>query len=323
MLRMMNNNWKRLMADKGYLILSVFLTICAVLAAIFFNNKLEAKSNIAVVQSTEAAEIASSPYFRITYLEKIPPMSLLMQNRYDAIVIRKDNESFEINTIKNDTIKEEIERFLNNPTDYKYMNPNVRKIGTNIIGYMMMFILLQGVLYSKLFAEDKEKHMLERVASSPIPFRSYLAGHGSFIGLLIFIPSFLVVAVAKIFGFTIGFSLFHYAMLIGIMSFLSVAYALFLNSFFCVADKANMIGSSTVMLTTILAGSFYSFSKDKTLFNDILHVLPQKDFINFADALEKGNMSAKISMQLSYIILLSLALFVVAVIKTRRDYVYK
>ncbi|MBC3798137.1 hypothetical protein [Acetobacterium tundrae] len=61
-----------------------------------------------------------------------------------------------------------------------------------------------------------------------------------------------------------------------------------MNSFFDVADTANMLGSSIIVLTSVLAGSFCSLSKEATLFDKLIHLLPQKDFINFIDALEKA-----------------------------------
>lgn len=323
MLRIMKNDWKRMLVQKGYLIAAVILTVCAVGAVILLTGRVEAKENIAVVQSDVSEKLAEAPGFRITYLKKEPPLSELIMNRYDGVAVRKEDGGYEINTIKNNAVKEELQRFLSNPSGYRNGNRNERRIGTNIIGYMMMFLLMQGALYARLFAEDKEKHMLERVAAAPLPFRAYLAGHGIFIWFLIVIPSFAVVAVSRLLGAAVGFTLLQYALLIGILAFLAVAFALFLNSFFCVADTANMIGSSAIVLTTILAGSFYSFSKEDTLFNRLLHILPQKDFMDFTDALEKGSLAIKADFQLGYVLLLSIVLFAVAVVKTRSDYVYK
>lgn len=197
-----------------------------------------------------------------------------------------------------------------------------RKTGTNIIGYMMMFLLMQGVLYARLFSEDKEKHMIERVLVSPIAFRNYLLGHAIFIMSIILIPSFIVIAGAKIISANIGFSLMQYAGLLLVLSMLSTAFSLFLCSLFNGADTTNMIGSAFLVLTSILAGSFYSFSKNRVIFNKILHILPQKDFINYADALEKGNISINTNLQFTYVIALTAALFVFSILKTRKDYIY-
>jgi ABC-2 type transport system permease protein len=322
----MKHNWARLMVEKSYLVASTLLTICSVVAAIALMNNVQIKGNIALITDTagnkeEVSRFTENKYFNITTLKKQPPKSDLLFHRYDAIVSYK-NGAYTIDTIKGDDYKTLLLSALKNPASFVPDLSKERKIGTNIIGYMMMFLLMQGVLYARLFGEDKEKHRIERVVMSPIAFSGYLLGHGLFIMLLIIIPSFAVVAAARIAGAAIGFTLVQYILLISLLAFLSTAFALFLNSLFCETDTPNMIGSSVIVLTSILAGSFYSFAKSSSLFNKILHILPQKDFILFADALEKKKLTGNTGLELIYILALSVLFFAVACIKTHRDYVY-
>jgi ABC-2 type transport system permease protein len=321
MLTIFKNNFNRLWEEKAYLIISTFLTICAVAAAILLTNKVEVKGNIAVVSKENNAAITNCKYFNITVLKSKPKKSELVQNRYDAIVTR-DKGNYKINTIKSNELKNMLAAAIRNPKGFVPPMGTERRVGTNIIGYIMMFILIQGVLYARFFAEDKEKQMIKRVAISPIAFTNYLLGHAIFMIVIIMVPTFIVIAAAKLFGAAIGFSLLHYAVLLLILSMMSTAFALFLNSFFCTADTANMLGSAIILLTSILAGSFYSFSKNRELFNKILHVIPQKDFINYVDALEKGAVSKNLNVQLGYVIGLIVFMFIFAIVKTRRDYVY-
>jgi len=328
MLIILKNDWKRLMEEKLYLFVSMGLTICAVVAAIVLTSSIETKGNIALVlPQNHSVEVSTSQfmqnqYFNVSVLETAPEKSELVQNRYDAIVSIKEDGTYNVETIKSDEIKAMIYAALKNPDTFVPNTQSERKIGTNIIGYMMMFLLIQGVLYARLFAEDKEKHMIERVVMSPIAFRKYLFGHAAFMIAMIVVPAFGVMTVAQIVGASIGFSLLTYGILISILAILATSFALFLNSFFCVSDTANMLGSSLVLLSTILAGSFYSFAKEETLFDKLIHVLPQKDFINFVNALEKGNVTGAIQLQLLYVIGLAVVFFSIAVIKTRKDYIY-
>lgn len=322
MLAIFKNDVRRLMEQKAYLTVAIVLTICSVIAAVVLTNHVVAKGNIALVTTSVEKELTDSPYFNVSVRSEAPRKSELVQNRYDAIVYMESDGSYRIETIKSDEFKGMLTSFLSNPDTFRPDSDTTRHIGTNIIGYMMMFLLIQGMLYGKLFADDKEKHMIERVAISPIAFRNYLLGHGIFTILLIFVPSYSVIVAAKLFGVNIGLGLLQYAGLIGILSILSTAFSLFLNSLFYVADTANMVGSSVITLTSILAGSFYSFSKEDSLFSRILHILPQKDFINFVNALEKGTLSGKTELQFLYVILLSITFFVFASFKTRKDYVY-
>lgn len=321
MLVIIKNDWKRLLEEKSYLFVSILLTICAVVAAIVLTNEIEIKGNIAVVSRSATVEFTDCKYLNITVLDVAPPKSELVQNRYDAVVTI-DNGEYTVDTIKSDEFKEMIYEALSSVETFASSTGAQRKIGTNIIGYMMMFLLMQGVLYARLFAEDKEKRMIERVAMSPIAFTKYMLGHAIFMSEMIFLPSFGVIAVAKFAGATIGFSLMQYIGLIAVLTILSIAFALFLNSLFCVMDTTNMIGSSIIVLSSILAGSFNSFANKETLFDKLLNVIPQKDFINFVDAMEKGTISINSKLQLIYVIGLSAFLFIFAIVKTRRDYIY-
>jgi len=328
MLEILKNDWKRLLEEKQYLFISMILTICSIVAAIALTNTAETKGNLAFVtygneNLTESAkQLAENPYFNISELVSIPPKSDLVQNRYDAIVTMSEDGTYKIESIKSDELAGIINAFLENPTSFVPNLDNERKIGTNIIGYMMMFLLLQGVLYARLFAEDKEKHMIERVIMSPIAFRHYLLGHAFFICLLIFIPSFVVILVAQLFGVKIGLSLLTYAGLIATLSILATGFSLMLNSFFRIADTANMLGSSLILLSSLLAGSFYSFSKEETVFDKLLHILPQKDFMDFVNALEKGALTNELTWHFIYVGILSIIFFTIAMFKTRKDYIY-
>ncbi|AOR24482.1 ABC transporter permease [Clostridium taeniosporum] len=321
MLAIFYNNWRRILAEKAYLIVAIMLTICAVTVAIILTNKIEVKGNIAVVSTDSNIEFMNCKYFNITKLDSELPKSELVQDRYDAVVKIKDG-SYSIDTIKSDEFKAMLDDALEHPDTFVPNIDKSRRIGTNIIGYMMMFLLMQGVLYARFFAEDKEKHMIERVVMSPIYFVKYLLGHSFFIISMISAPSFIIIVVAKIVGVSIGFSLLQYAGLIVILGILSTTFALFLNSLFCVADTANMIGTSIIVLSSILAGSFYSFARKQILFNKLLNIIPQKDFINFVDALEKGVVSKNTQLQLIYVIGFSVILFIFAIVKTRKDYIY-
>lgn len=328
MLEIIKNNWNRLLEEKQYLFTSLILTICSIVAAIVLTSTVETKGNLAVVTfgNTNLAEnaelLADNPYFNVSVLTSSPPKSDLVQNRYDAIVLMSEDGSYKIETIKSKELMLIVSTFLKDPMSFVPNKDDSRKIGTNIVGYMLMFLLLQGVLYARFFAEDKEKHMVERIIMSPIAFRNYLLGHVIFMCLLIFIPSFGVILVAKLIGVDIGISLLAYAGLIGMLAILATGFSVMLNSFFCIADTANMLGSSIVLLSSVLAGSFYSLSKKDSIFDKVLHILPQKDIMDFVDALEKGMVTSDITWHFVYVGILSITFFTIAILKTKKDYIY-
>ncbi|MDR3644743.1 MAG: hypothetical protein P4M02_06695, partial [Clostridia bacterium] len=87
-------------------------------------------------------------------------------------------------------------------------------------------------------------------------------------------------------------------------------------------DNASMLGNSITVLTSVLAGSFYSFSKDNTMLDRIMKLLPQKEIMDFAQSMQDGS-AWQHSGSILYAIAFSLALFVFSCIVLRRIYVKK
>jgi len=326
MLSILKNDFDRVLELKAYMVVSMILIICAVASAIFLTGKMQGQLNVAVVGEKDgilATQLKNSKAVKINWMEKEPKTSELVTQKYDAILLLKKDGSYHLKTVKSKEIEHKMEIMLKNPGQVVSFSSDIRKKGTNIIGFMMMFLLMQGVINARFFAEDKEKRLTERIITTPLTFGNYLAGHGLFIWLFIYIPSMLVLIGAKILGFQIGFSIPVFAVLIGILSFLSFAFALCINSFFKVSDTANMLGTSLIVLTSILAGSFGSIGQKQSILYKILHVLPQKDFINFVSALENHTVTRTSYIELIYVIIISIVFMCIGIIKTKRDYVYR
>lgn len=320
MLNIIRNDWYRMKEQKLYLAVAVGLTICSVLLAIVLTGRLEPKLHLAVVKGS--LTIPENKSIRITEVDEEPPVSSLIQGQFDGIVSWGMDKKMEIRTAKGSAFQKKIRTLLEGRNQDPLVQEPSRKIGTNITGYMLMFLLMQGVLYARLFAEDREKRQIERVVCSPIAFGSYLAGHGLFIWLLIFLPSFLAVWAARLWGTDIGFTLWQYGVLIGLMSLLAVCFALCLNSFFHSVDTANMVGSCLVVLSSVLAGSFYDMAGSDGFLGKLLYLLPQKGWMLFVDDWEKKSLNVHSLSGLIYVIISSLLLLAIGVIKTRRAYVF-
>lgn len=321
MINIIKNNFYRTLSKKNYIIISIIMTAVSIFLAVYFTAKLEVKGNIAVV--TQNQEVAfRSKYINVTTLKKVPPKSQLVSNKYDAVVIDKGNGSYDIQTIKSDDFKKMISNALKNPKTFKPQIKDTRGVGTNIMGYLLMFLMMQGILFMFTFAEDRECKQIRRISVSPISFSKYLWGHFLFTFLFIFVPAFAILFILKvIFGFNIGFSLLQYLILLTIICAFSTAFSMFVNSLTEISDTANMAGSAIVTLTTILAGSFYSFDKANKIFDKAIWMLPQKDFISFVQGLENGKSVYSMLPQISYVIVLTLVFMVFSIIKNKRDYI--
>lgn len=246
MLNIIRNNWYRLKEQKNYLIVAISLTIFSVALAVILTNNLKPKINIGIIGENQVIEDNST--LQVTYLEQEPPVSELIQNRYDAVVKFNDDGSYNIQTVKGEEFKQKLNQALQKEDITAQDTMPSRNIGTNIIGYMVMFLLMQGML--------------------------------------------------------------------------STCFAVCLNAFYHVADTANMAGSSIIVLTSVLGGSFYDVGQKSSFLSKVLYILPQKGLMQFINDFEKQIVNQNDMIALGYVIIVSIAFVTIGVIKTRKDYVY-
>lgn len=321
MINILRNNFYRTLSRKNYIIVSIIMTAVSIFCAVYFTAKFQVKGNIALVTQNEPI-VSKSKYINIKVLKEAPPKSELVMNKYDAIVLDKGSGKYEVQTIKSDDFKKMIENAIKNSKAFKSENKDTRGIGTNIIGYVLMFLMMQGILFMFTFAEDREQGQIKRIATSPMPFLKYLMSQFLFTFAFIFIPAYTTLILMKeCIGFSIGFSLFQYMILLAVSCALSTAVSMFINSLVKSSDTANMIGSAIVTLTTILAGSFYSFDKSSTILDKAIWILPQKDFMSFTQGLENGKSISSILPQIVYVVLVTVVFLILSIIKNKKDYI--
>lgn len=315
------NDLNRVTQHKSRIVLLLILTTGAIVAALFFNTKADVAGNIAFVLQGDQSGF-ESPYLNITILEEEPPLSELVSGRYDAIVTENGSGEFEIQTIKSDEFKQTVADVLSNPSGYHPDLADNRKVGTNILGFLIMFILMQGMTLMFLFAEDKERGQIRRVAASPVAFTGYLCAHSLFAFLFMLIPTMVILYVVKfILAVNIGFGFWEFLLLTSLLCAFATSFALFLNAIINKSDSANMLGSAISILTSVLAGSFYSFEKGNTILETVVKVLPQKSYLTLANGLETGAGINSLLPHFIYLLGLTLVFFLFCVIKTRKDYI--
>ncbi|MDP4182808.1 MAG: ABC transporter permease [Bacillota bacterium] len=319
-LTIFKNNIHRSIEKKNYIIATVLMISVAILLAVYFTSKLEIKGNIAVVTDNNKFNI-NSKYVKVTVVDKIPSTSELVMNRYDAVLIDKGNNRFDIDTVKSDEFKKELEEFIRNPKATGFKKDEDRGVGSNILGYLIMFVLLQGLMFMTLYSDDKENKMFKRIATSPVSIGTYLFTHSVFNYLLVFIPTFTVLVVCReVLNINIGFSYFQYIWLLGILTLLSTAFALFMCSIIDKGDNSMTMGSSIVTLSSILAGSFYSFRNDNAIMKNIIGIFPQKNYLKLVQGLEHGKALSDLLPQLTYLLTISMLMFVIAVIVAKKKF---
>lgn len=299
----LKNNVHRMMSRKTYLLASLGLTIAVMALAIYFTSQFEMKGSIAVVGSKESLP-ASLQNYRVEQLDQIPPKSQLVRNKYDAVLVDDGSGRYTVETIKGGEMKANLQQALVHP-DNPIQHETKRGVGANLLGFLTMLIFFEGIIYISFFSEDKLGGTFRRLAVSPAPINRYMAAHCMFCFILIYVPAYVLIAAAgNLLHLDIGFSLFQYAWLLGILALLATAFALFMTAWVENYDNTVMLAGSIIVLTSLLSGNFYTFTPEGIM-KWVIEVLPQKQFLVIVQGVEQQASVAEWFGAVIYLFILS------------------
>ncbi len=302
------------------LILLTAFTLASIVLAVHLTEVQQVKGRIVMVTDKSAETLPqSSARLNIVVSPEKPPLSALVEQKYDAHVTIGGNGDYQIETLRSDSYKNMVLTLLKNPDAILNDSKTARGVGANIIGFMMMFLLMEVFANLFAFADDKEQGQLRRITAAPVSFGGYLAAHCVYC-LSMFLPEYILLIILKYCGFDIGFTLLQYAGLLAVMGLFGISFAMLLNTLINKPDNASMLGRSIIVLTSMLAGSFYLFTKKNILLDLIIKVLPQKQLMNFVEYMERGE-AWQHSFSIIYVIALSIVMFVVSCSVLRMKYI--
>ena len=138
------------------------------------------------------------------------------------------------------------------------------------------------------YGEDKKLWRMKRILLSLVSFFSYLGGMIAFTMLSVILSAFMTLAVCRLFGAQIGFSLPVYAGLLFVLALFATAFALFLNMLFAQKVTANMLGSALAVLASIISGGFYEVAHEGGILDTIASMLLTKAVLQLSESLEAG-----------------------------------
>ena len=304
------NNYKRTIPKIGSIIVITFISLTSIVLAVYMTNNKQTFANIAVIgQVDESSYMAAGQILNISFLAQEPPISDLYEQKYDAYLTTVSTGDYEIKSLKSEEYKNTILELLKNPAATIPSSYKGRSTGENIIGFMMMFLLMISFSNMFAFADDKEQGQMKRVFSTPASFVGYISAHIVY-SLSMFLPQFLLVVVLRLLDISVGFSIPEYLGLIVMIGFLGSSFALLLNTLIKKPDNANMLGNAVTVLSSILAGTFYSFSKENKIVDSFIGLIPQKQIMNIAADL--GHMDFNTVGSLVYVLAFSLVLFIIS-----------
>jgi ABC-2 type transport system permease protein len=316
----LKNNYQRFMNRIIPYIIITLISMASIGLGTYLSNKTQQFAHIAVIDTNDYMKsITSTDQVKVTHLDKTPPLSDFYEQKYDACLSSDFNGSFQIKTLKNNEYKEILTTLIQNPETPLSGSYVPRSTGVSIVGFMLMFLLVISFSNMSSFADDKELGQLKRIFAAPVSFFWYMVSNLCF-SLSMFIPQFLFLVVLKQFGVSIGLTLLQFLVLILVIGFWGSSFSLLLYTLIKKPDNANMLGSSITILTSVLAGSFYSFSRNNKILDVITRILPQKQILNFTETI--GNIHQISDLfPLFYILLLSTVLFSISCIILQKKYV--
>lgn len=311
MISIIKNNFYRSLEMKNYMITVIIITTFTIMFSIYFTNKIEMKTNIALVSNSKTLSI-NSKYLNITRLSDKPKKSELMLNKYDAVVVDNGNGEFEIDTIKDAAFKDYLQQILKGKIHAAFTGEK-RGVGSNILGFLLMFILIEGILLMRLFAEDREDNIFKRIMYSPVSVLSYIFAYLIFTFILIYMPTmFILILESNILKVNIGFSIIEYSYMLALISFLAASFSIFMNALIKKYDNCSSLSCSIIVFTSILSGSFYTMKNHNKIIDKLVELLPEKQYMIFLQNIEKGVSINNSIFQLVYIVLVALIFLAVA-----------
>jgi len=317
-INLFKNNFYRILSKKEIIIVAVVIVPLMIGIAVLFSGKIHTKTHIALV-SNHTQNIPKNDKIQIDVMSKKPAISELLLGKYAGIVVEKKDGTYEVTAIKSKAEKESIENFFKggNISKENVSKAGKRGAGTNILGFILMIILMQGIALTTLYPEDRTLKTFRRILTAPVSEKLYLFVQGIFTFSCLYIPTYLAIAITKVcFGIDIGFGLGMLAILIGILSALSTALALFISS--VLERNISLVASSIYILTSILAGCFYSFTGSNKVLDTICIIFPQKAYMTLTQGVENRKGILEYYGQLTYIFIWIIALWLLGSIITNR-----
>lgn len=316
-INILKNNLYRIIAQKASVIVAVVVVPVMIAIAILFSQNMDKKAEIALV-TNNPHNVTKSDKLKIDVMNEKPAYSKLLLGKYAAIVEEKKAGTYDITMIKNQEDKEVVENFFKYGKLIESSNSKAMKrgTGTNIIGYILMIILMQAVSLITLYPEDRTLKTFRRVLTAPISEGLYIFAQEIFTFLGVYIPTFIAVAVVKeCFGVDIDFSLGLLAILLAILSAFSTAFAIFMAS---VLDRdISLVSSGIIVITSVLAGCFYSFTDGSKILDAACSILPQKEYMTMIQGIENGSGLLQFKGQLIYLLIWIIVLWFLGSIITK------
>lgn len=313
---LLKNNFERIKHHKAVLVIACIIMPLLICAAVYISNHSTSKEVIAVLDGAVLTDISCEQYSFVN-VDHEPSLSSLVDGTYAAYVEKQEDGTYSITTLKGQQDIDAIQILLTTgqlPADYKGddLKRSERGIGTNILGFITMLILMQGVALTTLYPEDRSKGTLRRILFSPCNENQYLVAQFFFTLICLYVPTFAAIFIIHVFfGVAVGFSMTEIAVLLLLLTIFATAFALFIATVF--DRNTNLIATGISVVTCIIAGCFIEISTSNPILAMIFKVIPQTEFMELVHGVEFGGSYFQFRYEIVYILLWSFVLVTVGI----------
>ncbi|HLR34311.1 MAG TPA: ABC transporter permease [Tissierellales bacterium] len=305
----LKNNFYRAWSRKNETIVFMVVTFTTMLLAVTFSTATMLKINIAVVSDRDDLQF-DFPYVNIEVMEKTPPKSDLIMNKYCGVLLDRGNGSMDVLVAKNDMYRTKLEQLTTNPKMSSNQDYRKRGVASNILGYLIVPIFLQGLTYMKFFVEDRQGKMLKRIIAGHVNMGQYMVGHFLFSFIMVYMTSLFVLIIGKeVLKKDIGFGYGEYSYLLLVIVLLAISFAMFMTTIVEKLDNSMALSGTIIVLTSILSGSFNEVQTGNEFIAKVVSLFPQKQYLDMIQGVERGQSIGLYMTQIGYLLILSVALF--------------
>ncbi len=307
-INIVKNNLHRAVSLRNYFILTMSISLVLIMGATFFTSQAQSLGNIAVIGDIDELHHYNNQ-FEIHLLAEPPAMSEMVRNKYDAVLTMQGNGEYEVFTLRSDEFKAQLEQALTGSATVVGDNPGTRGVATNILGFLLMYILIQGIIFMKFFSEDKENGTFKRISAAPVGMIGYFAAQFFTTFILIYIPTFTVLIISsELLRIDLGLSYLHYSWLLALIATTAAATATCITALVEKEDNAMTLAGAIIVLTSLLSGAFYTIEHNNWAIIAINNILPQTHILKIVQGVEQNLQPSLYAFEIVYLLFTAIIL---------------
>lgn len=297
----------RIIHNKVFLITYLVLIPVVIVIAVYFTNSISYNIRVGVVGNVETVQNDKIQYI---HLNEEPKTSKLVLNEYDAILMQR-GEDIKVISTKGEEFNQGIKLVANGQMKTLPTSNQQRGAATNILGFLMMIISLLGVqIYDYYF--DERNGINKRILKTSINYYQYMLSHFIVVLTFLFVPAVAVIYSAIIiFDIVLLIPLWQFILTLLLLCFFATSFGLWINSLSKSREESMMVGNMFAIVGTIVSGGFVQVTNNK-IFSQIVQVFPQKQIMTLLSSLENNLVFP--SLEVGYVIIISIVLIVLAII---------